>query len=204
MRLVLIGASGHGKVCAEIAEAQGLYDDIVFLDDNRELKKCGKYPVMGVSDDVVRYLTGDTEFFVSIGNSLFRSRIQNKVLIAGGRIARLVHPFSSVSESAFVGSGTVVMSGAVINADARVGDGGIVNTGSSIDHDCEIGDYCHVAVGAHVCGTVSIGSCTWIGAGVVISNNLSVCSDCMIGDGAVVVKDINVPGTYVGVPAKRI
>ena len=201
--LIIIGASGHGKVCTEIAEATGRYGDIVFLDDDRNLKSCGRYPVVGVSDDVARYLSDDVEFFVSIGNSGFRSRIQDKVLKVGGRIATLVHPDSTVSPSAILGDGVAIMAGSVINADARIGDGVIVNTCSSIDHDCTIGDYCHVAVGAHVCGTVSLGSHTWIGAGAIISNNLSICDNCLIGVGAVVVSDIEVPGTYVGVPVRR-
>ena len=177
---------------------------LFFLDDDRSVKKCGRYPVEGVSDDVVRYLSDDVGFFVSIGNSGFRSRIQDMILKAGEQIVTLVHPDSTVSSSATLGIGSVVMAGAVINADAKVGDGVIVNTCSSIDHDCVIGDYCHVAVGAHVCGTVSVGERTWVGAGAVISNNLRVCEDCMIGAGAVVVKDIEVPGTYVGVPARRM
>lgn len=40
--------------------------------------------------------------------------------------------------------------------------------------------------------------------GVIVSNDISICEDCMIGAGAVVVKNIDIPGTYVGVPAKRI
>ena len=41
-----------------------------------------------------------------------------------------------------------------------------------------------------------------IGIGVIVSNNINICGDCIIGAGAVVVKDIDEPGTYVGMPAK--
>ena len=77
-----------------------------------------------------------------------------------------------------------------------------MNTCASVDHDCVIGDYVHVSVGSHVAGTVQVGDRTWIGIGSAVSNNLSICNDCMIGAGAVVVKDIDEPGTYVGVPAR--
>ena len=33
-KIVIIGASGHGKVIADIAEKNG-YEEIVFLDDDR-------------------------------------------------------------------------------------------------------------------------------------------------------------------------
>ena len=67
-----------------------------------------------------------------------------------------------------------------------------------------IGDYCHIAVGARVAGTVRLGDNVWLGAGATIKNNVTLCADCIIRAGAVVVKDIKEPGTYVGVPAKKI
>ena len=41
-RLLIIGASGHGKVVADIARLNG-YQEIVFLDDNPEVRRCGEY-----------------------------------------------------------------------------------------------------------------------------------------------------------------
>jgi len=43
-----------------------------------------------------------------------------------------------------------------------------------------------------------------IGAGVVILDKVSICSNVTIGAGSVVTRDINVPGVYVGIPAKKI
>ena len=49
-RLVIVGASGHGKVIADIAKLNG-YDDIVFLDDDEAVTECAGYPVIGCSCD---------------------------------------------------------------------------------------------------------------------------------------------------------
>ena len=38
----------------------------------------------------------------------------------------------------------------------------------------------------------------------LINNNINITNSCMIGSGAVVVGDIKEPGTYVGVPARRL
>ena len=48
--LMIIGASGHGKVIADIAEKNG-YTEIFFLDDNDTIKYCGNYPVVGKSEN---------------------------------------------------------------------------------------------------------------------------------------------------------
>lgn len=198
-RLVFIGASGHGKVCAEIAELNR-YEDILFLDDNRQLKECGGYAVVGVEADFGKLVDDPVDFFVSIGNTDTRKRIQNEIVEAGGKIATLVHPESIIGKDVKIGIGSVVMAGAVINPGTTIGEGVIVNTSSSIDHDCMIGDYCHIAVGSHICGTVEVGCDCWIGAGVTVSNNVNICNDCVVGAGAVVIKDIDVSGTYVGMP----
>ena len=42
----------------------------------------------------------------------------------------------------------------------------------------------------------------YVGIGASILENISIVDDVIIGAGAVVNKDINIQGTYVGVPAK--
>lgn len=196
-QLVIIGASGHGKVVADIGKKNG-YAKIVFLDDNVALKECGGYLVVGNSSEAV---SQKSDTIVAIGNAAVRQKMQEALENSGVRIVSLVHPDAVVAESVEIGAGTVVMAGAVINPMTQIGKGCIINTCSSVDHDCVIGDYVHVSVGAHVAGSVHIGEKTWIGAGATVSNNVRICEHCMIGAGAVVVKNISIEGTYKGVPA---
>ena len=194
-RLIIIGASGHGKVIADIAVKIG-YTDIVFLDDNEKITECAGFPVVGKT---VQAGDMDGDKIVAIGNAGIREKIQETI-----ETVTLVHPDAIISRRVQIGQGTVVMAGAVINSDVNVGRGCIINTCASVDHDCKIGNYVHVSVGAHVAGTCEIGKGTWIGAGAVVSNNIKVCRDCMIGAGSVVVKDIDEAGVYVGVPVRKI
>lgn len=191
-RLIILGASGHGKVIADIAIKNG-YDDIVFLDDNENVKECAGFPVIGNSQDL-KSLHGDK--IVAIGNEAIRARIQRDI-----ETITLIHPDAVVGRRVRIGKGTVVMAGAIINSDTEIGDGCIINTAASVDHDCIIEDYSHVSVGAHLCGTVHVGKGTWIGAGATVCNNVNICAGCMIGAGAVVTKSLEMVGTYIGVPA---
>lgn len=195
-KLVIIGASGHGKVIADIAVKNG-YEEIVFLDDNEGVKECAGFPVVGKSCEAVN-IEGDK--IVAIGNAKVRETIQEGL----NDVVTLIHPDAVVSRRVVIGAGSVVMAGAVINSDTVIGKGCIINTGASVDHDCKVGDYVHIAVGSHLCGTVNVGDGTWIGAGATVSNNVAICPDCMIGAGAVVIKEIKESGTYVGVPARRM
>ena len=194
-KLIIIGASGHGKVVADIAALNG-YKDIVFLDDDESIKECAGYPVVGKSE-----AAPDGVVFVAVGNAETRQRLMD--LYKDRKQPVLIHPSAIVAKDVNIGFGSAVMAAAVINPGARIGKGCIINTSSSVDHDCVVEDYCHISVGAHLSGTVTVGKRTWIGAGAIVSNNVNICGDCMIGAGAVVIKDIDEPGTYIGVPAKK-
>ena len=195
-RLIIIGASGHGKVVADIAKLMG-YKDIVFLDGDRSLKECAGYPVIG-SEEMVENITGD--LFIAVGNSSVRKKLMEKN--KDRYFPVLIHPSAIIAERTEIGAGTVIMAGAVINSDSKIGKGNIINTCASVDHDCIMGDYCHLAVGAHMCGTVKVGNEVWIGAGATVSNNITICSETTIGAGALVVKDIKHSSTYIGIPAR--
>lgn len=199
-KLIIVGASGHGKVLADIAELRG-YSDISFLDDNPSVAYCGKYEVVGLCKDAINYKNAD--FIVAIGNNAIRRRIQTELTESGLRVVSLIHPNATISKSVTIGEGTVVMAGAVINPDAVIGKGCIINTCSSIDHDCTLGDFVHISVGAHIAGTVKIGDNTWVGIGATVNNNIDITNDCIIGAGAAVVKNLTKSATYIGVPAKK-
>lgn len=201
--LIIIGASGHGKVVADIASRMNRYEKICFLDDNMSIHSCLGFPVVGATGDYRKFIS-ESDFFVAIGNADVRKKIQEQLLAENACIPTLIHPQAIIGSSVRIGIGTVVMAGAVVNPDVTIGTGCIINTGGSVDHDCVIGDYVHVAVGAHIAGAVSVGDSTWIGAGAIVSNNIHICGHSMIGAGAVVVTDIENEGTYIGVPAKKM
>jgi len=200
--LIIIGASGHGKVVADIALKIDRYKEILFLDDDPEAVECLGFPVIGTSADIEQWVKS-AEFFVAIGNSQIREKIMTQLKNYKAQIATLVHPDAMIGTNVVIGGGSVVMAGVVINPDTVIGNGVILNTCCSVDHDNVIEDYCHISVGAHLAGTVQIGKHTWIGAGATVSNNVSICEAAMVGVGAVVVKNIEERGTYIGVPARK-
>jgi len=199
-KILLIGASGHGKVVADIAIKNG-YEVIGFLDDNPEIKELMNIPVIGKVSEAVNYVQ-EAFLCVSIGNANARKRIMEELIQQGAQFPVLIHPNSVVGMNVNVDLGTVIMAGTVINPCTNIGKGCIINTGSTVDHDCTLGDYTHIAVGAHLAGTIHVEESVWIGAGAIVRNNISICAESVIGAGAVVVKNITEKGTYVGVPAR--
>jgi len=202
-KLLIIGASGHGKVSADIAAKMNKWKNIAFLDDNQAVTIFMGINVIGKSNDFEAYIQ-EADFFVAIGNNKIRETILNKIIAKNASVTTLVHPNVVIGTDVSIGAGTVIMAGAVINCCSSIGKGCIINTGCSVDHDNIISDYVHLSPGTHLAGNVKVGTSSWLGIGSIVSNNVNICAHCKTGAGAVVVKDINMAGTYVGVPAKKI
>lgn len=201
-KLMIIGASGHGKVVADIAKKNG-YEEIKFLDDDKNKKRNGIYEVVGTSEDIDKYLN-DYDFFVGIGNNEVRKKISKLLTEKNIKQPILIHPNAVIDATVTIGEGTVIMANAVINADTKIAKHCIINTSSTVDHDCVLENYVHVAPGSHLSGNVHVGNLTWIGVGSTVINNITICDSCFLGAGAVVIKNIKDRGTYVGVPIRMV
>lgn len=199
-QVIVIGASGHGKVVADIVRKSG--DTLLgFLDDNETLPPaiCG-IPVLGKTAEYAKY--PEASFVIAIGNAAVREKIARQ--LDGVRWYTAIHPSAVISPlDVHIGVGSVVMANAVVNPSAHIGKHCILNTTAVVEHDNRIGDFAHISVGAKLGGTVTIGNRAWVGIGAAISNNVTICDDCMVGAGAVVICDIKESGTYVGVPARK-
>lgn len=202
-KLIIIGASGHGKVVADIAIKMNKWQSIAFLDDDESIKTSMGLEVIGKTADAFTY-KDETDFFVAIGSNATREKIQEKFIDQGLNVVSLIHPSAVIGTEVEIGIGTAVMAGVVVNSSTRIGKGCIINTSASLDHDNVIEDYVHISPGVNMAGTVKVGKRSWLGIGSVVSNNVNIFSGCKVGAGAVVVKDITEPGTYVGVPVRRV
>ena len=189
--IVILGASGHAHVIADIIKAEG-NRVVAFLDDDQNQSDCA-----GPISDYSKYQ--NCEFVIGIGNADIREKLSQLDL----KWHTAIHPSAIISDSALIGEGTVVMPNAVINARTVVGKHCIINTGAIVEHDNYIGDFSHISVGTKLGGTVIVGKKCWIGIGAAIKNNIGVCDEVLIGAGAVVVNDITQKGMYIGIPAKK-
>jgi len=199
-QVIIIGASGHGKVIADIVISSG--DTVLgFLDDG---KKKGTdiigFDVLGTTDDYINF--PNAEFVIAIGNPDIRKRIAEKLPV---KWYTAIHPRATISKlDVSIGEGTVIMANAVVNPSAKIGKHCIINTGAIVEHDNHLADYVHLSPNATLAGIVTVGEGTHIGAGATTKQVINIAANCTIGAGAVIVKDITESGVYAGTPARRI
>jgi sugar O-acyltransferase (sialic acid O-acetyltransferase NeuD family) len=204
-RLLILGASGHGKVAGDCAEAAGLWSELVFYDDRwPELKACGPWPVAGTGESLLSQARPGDQVFVAVGHAETRLNLLQRMASAGLEIATVIHPRACVSEGAALEAGCLVVAGAVVNIGAFLGLGCIVNTGATVDHDCILAEGVHVCPGAHLAGDVRIGRGTWVGIGSAVSQGIRIGQGILIGAGAAVVDPVEDWQTVAGVPARPL
>ena len=199
--VILIGGGGHARevadcVCSCGGKVTGILDD--GLEKGTEVLGI---PVLGKTAEFAGFQ--NCSFMIAIGDNTVRKRIAEQL---EGKVTwfTAIHDSAVVSAYARIGEGSVVMPRAVINTGARIGKHCIINTTAVVEHDDTLADFVHISPSAALGGTVSVGEGTHIGIGAVVRNNIAICRDCTVGAGAAVVKNLEEPGVYVGVPAKRI
>jgi sugar O-acyltransferase (sialic acid O-acetyltransferase NeuD family) len=203
-RIFVYGAGGHGKVVADILLCRG-EEFAGFVDDCGELRgtKVMGFPVLGGEEWLAREAGRErVAVALGVGNGRARRKIAERCGAWGVEILTVVHPSATVSRTARLGCGSVVMAGAVINPDARIGTGAIVNSGAVVEHDVEVGDFAHVAPNAAMGGAARLGEFSHLGMGAVVLERVRIGSRAIVGAGAVVVKDLPDGVVAMGVPAR--
>lgn len=209
-KLIIVGAGGHGRVAADAASKSSQFNELYFVDDNKELSQIGKIKCIGTITSLLNddELLRSSSIFIAIGDNRHRFDIYTKLKEYKAVFATIIHPTAVIGEDVYIDEGTAVFANAVINNGSHIGKGVIINTAATVDHDNEIDDFVHLSPGVHLAGNVHVCMGSWVGIGALIRNHVkieggSIYDPVMVGAGAVVIRSINESGTYVGVPAKK-
>jgi len=187
--LAIVGASGHGKVVADLAELLGY--SVFFFDDAYPSKKSLEHwPIKGTVTDLLRSKNKIPHAIVAIGDNLIRGKLSNKLQTQGFILPKLIHPKATVSQYATIKNGTVVFAHAVVNAFAKVGDFCIINTGAIVEHDCVLENGVHLSPNVSLAGATSIGEFTWVGIGSVSKQLINIGNNTVVGANSTIIKDI--------------
>ena len=193
--LRIIGAGGHGKVVADTADACGILK-IVFLDQIWPRRtENGRWKIIGKPKQ------SDVMMFCAVGKNDIRARMFEEYNLNNSPV--LIHPSATLSPTAKIGPGTLVVAGGIVNADTSIGRGAILNTACSVDHDCLIGNFVHISPGARLSGGVRVGDGTWIGIGAVVREGVRIGKNVVVAAGAAIVNDVEDGARVGGVPARK-
>ncbi|MDP3651332.1 MAG: acetyltransferase [Rhodoferax sp.] len=188
--LILIGAGGHAHACIDVIEQHGQYQiaGLVGMPEEMHAQHLG-YTVFATDSDLPQ-LTKDYQYAcVTVGQIQtpdHRIRLYQQATELGFQLPVIIAPSAHVSRHATIGSGTIVMHGAIVNAGAKVGSNCIINTRALIEHNATVEDHCHISTGAIVNGNVHIDAGSFIGSGCVVKEGVAIGKRCIAGMGLTV------------------
>ena len=200
-KIAIYGASGHGKVVAEIAKSNN-YEVVAFIDDGKSKKIFNQYSI--TFEIFLQKYDKDIPIALGIGDNYIRKKIFKKIKNLNYNIITLIDKKAIISKSAIIGNGTVIMANTVVNVESKIGKCSILNTSSVIEHENIIGNFVHISPNSSLAGNVKIGNFTHIGIGSSIIQNIKIGKNNVIGAGAVVINNIKNNKIVVGIPAKII
>jgi len=196
----IFGSAGFAKEVWTICNRQGIIVNY-FVDKNNIGKKVCNIPI--IPDD--KY---DAKYnaIIALGNPNLRQKIAEFVEKKNGKFQTLIDPRASILDpnSIKISEGCIICAGVVITIDVFLGKHCHVNLNSTIGHDTQIGDYVTISPGVNISGNVKIGKNCYLGTNAAIKEHINICDNVTVGMGSIVVKNIEEPGTYIGIPARRI
>lgn len=206
--IVVIGGGGHARVVVSLLKKIEGYKVLGYVDPVNRGNLLG-IPYLGTDGDIPLLRRKHPGLAAAVGvgttgTNPLRESVVARVTAMGVTWPVIVSPAAVVNEEVSIGEGTVVCDGTVVNCGTRVGRWCILNTNSTVEHDCTLGDHVHISPGAVISGGVEVGEGCFLGAGSSVVHGVRIPAGSVIGAGATVIDTLEVPGTYVGVPAKRI
>lgn len=163
MNLIILGAGGHGKVVADIAQQTNKYENLFFLDDKSQGRN-----ILGKCEEYLKFKSENIEMYPAFGNNNLRIEWEEKLEKNGIKLAKIIHPLAYISPLAKIADGCVIMPYAIINTDVKIDKGCIINCGAIVDHNCILNKGCHLAPGSIVKGENILPKYTKIDSGEVI------------------------------------
>ena len=207
--IVLVGSSGQAKVIIDLVEKEGRYKMVGLIDAARSIGDSTLgYSVLGREIDlpalIVEY--GLKGIIIAIGDNSVRAIVAATIrgLCPNLPFVTAVHPSASIGKQTTLGSGTVVMAGAVVNPCCQVGQFCILNTKASLDHDSVMEDFSSLAPGVTTGASCRIGTYSAVSIGAVLRHGITIGEHSVIGGGSYVTKDVEPFSIAYGTPARKI
>jgi sugar O-acyltransferase (sialic acid O-acetyltransferase NeuD family) len=201
-KVVVIGAGGHAQSCIDVIEANGQFKIMGLIGSKQEVgKRISGYSVFGTDEDLPKLASEIKNAVIGVGQ-IDSSDIRRKIFInlreIGFNLPVVISPRAYISKSAQIGSATVVMHHALVNAGVRIGENCIINSKANIEHDSIIESDCHISTGAIVNGDCLIGRGSFLGSGSVVMHGCTIGENSIIGMLTSVRSDISANSIYIG------
>jgi len=162
-KLVILGSGIYGMVVNDTAKKTGIFDDIVFINENFAcvIPMCRKF---------IEYNNVYIHIFPAFVNKYIRLYWLNTIKNEGFLIPNIVHPSAKISSSAKICEGCFIGKKTVIGSNVVIERGSIVSANVLIEHDSHIGEFSYISMGVVLKFGSHVGRMTEIRPGKTFPN----------------------------------
>jgi sugar O-acyltransferase (sialic acid O-acetyltransferase NeuD family) len=204
--IVIVGAGGFGREVASF-----LWD--CFSRDDYQLKGFlgkdettpeGCVPGANLIGDPDTYQPcADDRFILAIGPMEVRRRIAEVLMNKAARFLTMVHPSTTVVDSATIGTGVILYPNSFVSNTAVLDDYAHLSLFASVGHDGYVGKFSMLSPYSTLNGFASVANDVFVGSHATIGPGTVVGEHCVISANSSVLRDIP-PNRFVfGVPARQ-
>ena len=130
-------------------------------------------------------------FAIGYSDMCARRHALERVKDAGYSLFSVIHPRSIIEPGAKVGSGVIVLGGAILDQNVIIGDACFVDIGVRIGEDSIVGSNNYFSSGTTIGGGVTIGHSNFFGMDVTVTNEVHVASNVFVNAKTLVPRDID-------------
>lgn len=191
-KILIIGAGGHARSCADVIEAENKFEIMGFVDVAGKSIQNLPYPILGYDDDLQSLFQQCKFAFLGVGQIKsvdLRLRLYEKVKSIGFTLPTIISPLAYISKSAFIDTeATIIMHHAFINANAHIGKACIINTKALIEHDAVVKDFCHISTAACINGKCVVGEKSFVASNTALKHTQIIAPNSLVYHNTTLVK----------------
>ena len=164
-KLLIVASKRYGDYVKEIAESMGCFEEISFVDNDRE-------GAIGKLEDVESFYPEYNCAIAACDDGTERLE-WNKKLEALYNIPVLFHMDSTISPSANLMPGCIVEPRAVVGCESTIGQATVIGANSVVEPYCLVGDSCTLKSGTIVKSTSMVAMNTSTEQGSILFTSLT-------------------------------
>lgn len=202
MVLGIYGSGGAGRGAKEIADIQGIWEDIIFIDDTVPTDMFKNIRRMPFEQFRNEFSPQQAKIVIAMGEPQHKIMLFHKVQDYGYCFGNVIHPTVYISPDAKLGEGIIAQMGCMVAVDASVGNNVTLEQYAVVAHDSVIEDHAQISAFVMIAGHCRVGMGTYIGIGSLLRDEIKVGRDSIISMGSVVQRDVPDNVIAMGNPAR--
>lgn len=209
--LYIFGYGGFAREVRAFLKKEDLKEGYQFVVDDEYYVEDSDGYITSYSNLIEDYCKDSDKIVIAIGDPSARKKVIERLNTVEGLLnyksfanLNLKKSVKGKCVKTLADVGNIFCPGSVITTNVYIGAHNHFNLNTTIGHDCKIGSYNTFSPGVNISGNVTIGNNCYFGTNSSVRQGVKICDNVTIGMGAVVLNDITEPGTYVGVPCKKL